>query len=454
MKPRVLKADRRWDLITMSVLMGAFILFTSVLQTWVQSLDHGRADAVNYQRIADAAPGFYHGLIVPWQATRWVPNWIVGSFSHLLSLSVPNGYRFWQAVLILAIVGVLIETLLALKISTPAALVCLGLVILNAYLFRSYLGSAGAPADYVLILGATIAVRGLLLRSRLWLIGGLLVAVIARQTALPPALVASGVVLVDPAWKQKYGRGRWFIALNTILLPAIAYEIVADLAKSFSGPNQSLSTETLLGAQLHAGFLFQHFARCVDPILSTVALLAACWWLRRERVPRAQNYRAPGQAMYQTPEVVKPVRDNAAAYGALLFGAAIWIQPVLLNPAWASYNEPRLAVFALVPIVVGLAVVMRDLELQYERISNGLCVVLLGLLAIGSLHYEYSVIGEHTRNQTLAVQILVAVGLFLGMVTYLRQRIWKLQVQAAVQTWLLYRPRQRQRQMGVGDDDE
>jgi hypothetical protein len=400
-------------LLLAGVAMFAFIAATNKWVSWSVAIQQYRqTDEINYRAMAAAAPGLLHHRIVEWHAERWVPQWIAGSAAKLFHISLEASYRVMNAVLILAICLVLIGLLVRLRLSLPAGVVCLALLVLSAYTLRPYLMGPGGSDDLVFVLGVTIAARGLALRDPVSLIGGLLIATLGRQTAVPAALVAAVVVALDPAWRERLGTRRLATAAAVALLPVACYVVIRLVAAPFAEPSPSLQTVTLLGASLSPGLLVQHFARCVNGLLAVAALIGGVWWVRRRGGERKTVLREPS-----TP------RAKAAAYACLAVGASIVIQPVLLNPKWASYNETRLAVLGVVPLIVALALMLRELErARAGSLSPRVAATVVGLLALGSLHHIYTVIGGSNKAETLVLQGAVAVALFAIAFRFSRPR--------------------------------
>jgi hypothetical protein len=383
-----------------------FLVFLGVTNKWVSwhasIYTYKYFDDVNYERMARAAPGLLHGRIPEWHAERFAVAWVVGVSAKLLGSSVPDSFRVWTILVILAICLALAELLIRIGLSLQAAIVCMGVFILNAYSLRPYLLGPGSVDDVALVLGTTIAVRGLVLRSPASLLAGLALATISRQTALPPAAVAAVAVAVDPAWRHRLGRRQIPVAIATIAIPLAIYAVIRVVSAPFAGPPPSLDAMTLLGASLSAGSLVQHFARCVNVLLSVAALLIAVWWLLRGAPAPDQGSPTPG--------------PRAAAYACLGFGLAIIAQPAAMNPVWATYNENRLSVMGLIPLVVALALMLGELERARVRpLPARTATILVGLLALGSFHHIYTAIGTADKAQTLVLEALVAVALLLVM---------------------------------------
>ena len=388
-------------LLVASLGMLVFVGITNKWVSWHAAVTTYRSsDDVNYRLMAQAAPGLLHHKIPEWHAERFAVAWVVGESAKILSYSVVTSFRVWTIVVILATCFVLAEIFVRIGPSLQGAILCLAVFILNAYSLRPYLIAPGSVDDIALVLGITIAVRGLVLRSPASLLGGLLLATASRQTALPPAAVGALAVALDPAWGQRLGRWRGPFAMATIVLPLALYGVIRIVSHPFAGPPPSLDAMTLLGASLSLGSLVQHFARCTNVLLSVLALLLAVWWVGR-RTPGAIG---SGQTL--TPGV------RATTYACLGFGLAIIAQPALMNPVWATYNENRLSVMGLIPLVVALGLMLGELErARAQALFARTAAAGVGLLALASFHHIYTVIGTADKAQTLVLEVIVAVAL-------------------------------------------
>ncbi len=404
MPARSARSHLGWLLVA-SLAMLVFIGITNKWVSWHAAVTtYKSTDDVNYRLMAQAAPGLLHGRILPeWHAERFAVAWVVGESAKILGYGVVTSFRVWGIVVILATCLVLADTLVRIGLSLQAAIVCMAVFVLNAYSLRPYLLAPGSVDDLALVLGITIAVRGLVLRSPFSLLGGLLLATVSRQTALPPAAVGALAVALDPAWRERLGRWRVPFAVATIVLPLAVYAAIRIVSHPFAGPPPSLDTMTLLGASLSVGSLVQHFARCINVQLSILALLLAVWWVGRV---------TPGAIGSGQPSSTPGVR--AAIYACVGFGLAIIAQPALMNPVWATYNENRLSVMGLIPLVVAFALMLGELErARAQALPVRTAAAAVGLLALASFHHIYTVIGTANKGETLILEVIVAVALLV-----------------------------------------
>jgi hypothetical protein len=378
--------------------MLLFVCATNKWVSWATDLNvYHSTDDVNYRAMASAAPGLLHHRIVEWHAERFPVHWVVGETARITHISLTASYRVYVFLVAIGVCMVLGQLVRRIDLSLLGCVVCLGLFIFNPYTLRPMFLSPGGVADLVFVLGATIATTGLVLRAPLPLLAGLLLASVARQTAVPAAAVAAAAVVLDPGWRARLGTHRLPIAAAAVVLPVACYALIRVVAHPFSGPSPSLHTITLLGAKLQLSGLAQHFGRCVIVLLAASVMLAAAWWTRR----LLRNAPPPTDASQKL--------NTGAVLGCLAFGAAIFGQAMVLNPAWAVYNENRLSMLGLVPLIVAFGLVLADVERRRrEPIRAAPALLIVALLAVGSFHHIYSLIGGSTSGLTVALQIAVS----------------------------------------------
>ena len=367
-------------------------------------------DSLSYRAMAHAAPGLLHRRIPEWHAERFAVQWVIGSLAKLVHLGLTPAYFIAVALVIVAICLVLVDLLERIGVSGRAGSVCLALFVLNPYTLRSYLLGPAGVGDLVLVLGVTIAVRGLVLRSPVGVLGGLLLGTLARQTAVPAALVAAAAGVLDPLWLARLGRRRVPFAVAVVALPAACYAIIRIVAHPFSGPSPSLNVMTLLGAPRSVHALAEHFARSVFPLLAVSALLLSSWWILR---PAARRRVGRGD----------PERQSAGdGRGDVYDLAAFVAQSMALNPVWVSDNEPRLSALAIVPLAVAVALSLRALErARGTALPRKVAAAALALLAIGSFHHIYTWLRLADVGETVALQVCVALALTVVMVKWAKR---------------------------------
>jgi hypothetical protein len=380
----------------------ALLGFIALTNRWVSYAtalhQFNDSDSLSYRAMASAAPGLLHRRIPEWHAERFSVHYLIGSASKLFDVSLSTSYLVAVILVVIAICLVVVDVLGRLSARPPVVIALLALFLLNPYAVRPDLIEGSGIADLLFVLGIAIAVRGLVVYAPVSVVGGLLLATIARQTALPVALVATAAILLDGSWRLPLGRGRFPFAALCLLLPVATYLGIRAVAHGFSGPSPRLHAMTLLGSTHRLGTLAQHFTRSITGLLPIIALLIASWWIRRSALRAGIPTDGPAPGGSRDPRL----------YVCLAVGAAIVIQPFLLNPKWAAYNEARLGILGLVPLIVALGIALTQGErLGAVWIRSSVGLGLLVLLALGSFHGE-AVIGASNRGERVALQVVVA----------------------------------------------
>jgi hypothetical protein len=378
-----------------------FLAATNRWRDWDASLALVQAnDERDYRAIASAAPHFPSPTLQNQHAQRFVFHYLIGLLGRVFS--VDGVYAVATGLVVIAILVVLMCVLRTLRLSTGAAVVCLAVFILNAYSVRYYLIARGEITDLFFDLGVVLSLWGLLARRYRLVLAGTIVAALARQTELPAAIVLGIVVWAWPAGSNSRTPVR---AAQACLLPLIAlaiYVLEAHVARSFShDTTPGFSSFTVLGelGALPAGIgsLAQHVLRSVNGLFGVGALMLAAVIA----LPARRRWRSL----------------PAAFWACLAVGVAIAGQALALSASYAAHNETRLSVLALGALVCALAVLLDHLDRGGRALSGGAAASLVVVLAVGSFHHLYTIVGTANASQTVVLQVAVAVAVLviLGM---------------------------------------
>jgi hypothetical protein len=357
-------------------------------------------DEMIYRRMALAAPNLPSGPIGNQHAQLFAPNWLVGLLHHVTGVGIDVVFRMASVALMLGICGLLWAALARAQLSTPAFAACLTLFVLNTYSLRYYLIAPGYVTDLGFVLCLAAIALGLI-SARFWLVlAGILLAVLARQSALPVTVVLAAWLAWGSPWRAAPRRMRTLRSVAVLLLPWVLFGAVLAVCAPFSvSRTPGISGLTLLGAIEHlpsgAGAFAEHFARVLNPMFGVAALLAVALLVRRRLRRGSGDPRLP------------PLSDGF--WACLVLGLSVWLQAVALNPNYSGHPE-RLAVLGLAPLVVALAFVLGDLERAGAAIPGGHAAVVAVLLGVGSLQYLYTWFGPSTATQGGLLQLVTALG--------------------------------------------
>ena len=225
------------------------------------------------------------------------------------------------------------------------------------------------------------------------MLAGIGFAGIAPQTVVPAAFAVGFWVYCGPVWRDLPKGRRVARAIGVVLLAAGVYLGLARVAAPFSvNTTPDFAHFTMLADLEHLpsglGQLAQHVLRSINGLLAVGALLGvAVLAARRARPPTIPPFEF---------------------WGSLLLAGSVALQPLIFSPQYAAHNETRLAVLALGPFVCSLAFALRALERLGSRLTWASAAAVLAVLAVGSLHHLYTVVGTSNASQTVALQFVAA----------------------------------------------
>ncbi len=384
----------------------ALVAVTNRWMSWDRGIDHaGATDQHSYMIIVRAYPGLPDAPMADQHADRWVLHWLVAALADLTGSSPETVYRWAALALVVAICLALAAVLIRVGASAATSALALAVLVLNPYALRFYGFAPGYLADLAFELGAAILLLGLLRRALPLVVAGLVIGVVARQTMLLVVPAAVLWIVFDPAWRAyaSTGASRWLRAGIAVAATVFAYVIVTSVAGSFSEPGYPLSRltilDTLMDLPATAGDMVNHFGHVAIVLLAIGALLVA--------------------ALLRTGPRSLPF----AFWGSLAIGAIVVAQALVLNPDPVSYdysssNEPRLTAMGLGPLLIAFAIARATTERESGdalRYAPALAATCVALLAVGSLHQTYTVVSTGSAAATLALQMLIAAGLFAAV---------------------------------------
>ncbi len=345
-------------------------------------------DALSYRAIAAAAPGVPAEPVGSAYTGRFAIHYLVGLFSHLTSFSLSTSYDIVWVVLVAALLAALHANLRTLP--TPAYAMCAALFIFDPYALRSYLLETSMLQDLVFLIGLALCLLALRRPSVRLLLIGSTIAILGRQTAITLAPVAAAWVLLDPAWRGSIRRPvAWCAAGATCVLTFGIFAATKAFTAGFSKYYEpSILHDSVMNTLVQlpdsATSLAAHLARTDIPLLIPLTVIAALVW----------------KAGWRTVPF--------AFWGSLVLALAIAAQPALIDPDWVGFhsNEQRLSALALLPLVCAAAEVLARFAptaLGWPRAA-----LAVGLLAVASLHHEFSSFGPRSLLQFLTEEVVIA----------------------------------------------
>jgi hypothetical protein len=328
------------------------VLATQAWPSWSTGIrEQFAGDVASYEQIARAAPHFPREPLQQQHAERFPIHWLVGTISDGTGLGLHDLYRAVSIALLLLVVIVFAVTLKQVGLDLRSRVVVTGLVVASAYPMRYLLAAPGMLADALFLVGFTLALWALAADNDAALVAGLLVAVLGRQTAVPVALAAAALLLVQR---------RFRLAAAAAILPVLLYAGLHLVASRFTAGHTLGSSSWLVSAFGHPRELGSHFARMAIVLAVSLAVLGGAWY--RTRI--------------------------APATAPLLLAAAVIAQPLVLSPELVAKNEPRLAGLALPALALAAAAPLRVAMLGVAETT----ILSIAIFA-SSLHARYSDLG-------------------------------------------------------------
>ncbi len=197
--------------------------------------------------------------LVHHHAQRFPVAWTVGAVADASGLGVDAAFRVVVAAALLIALALLARALAALQVAPLWRLLLLALFILAPLSTRFYVAFPWIAPDAVFLVGAALVAWGLATDRARLLLGGILVAAVARQTGLllVPALAAWAALASWPrstearagSRDREAGR-RWLVAGVGAAIAVGAYLITDRASTPFSAASMNADTVTGLFAWL------------------------------------------------------------------------------------------------------------------------------------------------------------------------------------------------------------
>jgi hypothetical protein len=347
-----------------------FVLATQRWLSWSDGIRLGFAtDVRSYTAIARAAPSLPDRDLPPQHAERFPAHWLVGVLGDATGIGLHPLYRVLSLACLAAAVAAVAAALSALELPPKPFAVAVGVLVASAFPVHYLLAAPGMLSDAVFLLGISLVLLGFVRGAFPLVLAGLVVAVLGRQTAVPVAVAAAVWVAGAPAWRR-----RRLLAATTLVVPLAVYGLVHATADRFAFAQEGLTTWTVLGTRSPVDLL-EHGVRTALGICVPAAIVLGAWWRTRRPPPR----------------------------GALLVAAVVVAQPLLLSPAWASHNEPRLAALAAPALALAAGALLAQ-----ARLTGRETAILCGAVALASLHRLFTHVGVSRAPVWVALTLVAA----------------------------------------------
>lgn len=364
----------------------------------------GFDDSFSYLSIAEAAPLLPDTVVRFHHAQRLAIPYAIGLAHDATGIGIHTLFLTVACVLGIGILMTLVMTLADLGVPAPVQILLLAIFGLNPWTYRPYLAFPELVDDLGFVFGLAVLVRGLTAGRPALVIGGQVVASLSRQTGL---LLIPMVLLW--LWQENdvrqsvSSRRRIFSGAAAASVAIVIYLATSSLAAGFGTSN--VNGEHLVGvwrwaqSSFDARALAKFLVAAAEPIAILAILFIAFVFLARRSPPRK--------------------------VWILIVGAGfIWAQPLLAGPEITGGNIQRLITLGLVPMVIAVAIILRDVRAfsSPSKATAGICAMSL-LLASLHHHYVSTAIPYSDDNRASIAFFAVAVFVLAGVTVVEARRV-------------------------------
>lgn len=350
-----------------------------------------------YEQISAYAPDFPpESLGIPYHKMQRMPvPYLIGVVAKLFVIDFRWLYRI-AGLFCLIIITLLLHA--SFRDIWPFGGLLLAIFLLNPYAVRYYLMAPGMLPDLIFHLGLCWLLYSLLItKNHITLVFAALLCLVGRQTATLFVPFFAGFAFY--LWRKKpldrpNGPLIISLAICTALVPLI-YSCMGQIVAAHAPPSGNL--EVLLGSIKF--FLSPSFS-----------LTLWCEYLARLFLPIAIPFCL---------SVAFLMRDRGYVWREdfwipAILGFLILLQPLLAGPDITGGNATRLSALGLLPFLYVIRVQVKNLSL-----STPVTILALVLIAAGSLHHIFSVLGPASSSQFALLHLTVssALGLLVGLCT-------------------------------------
>jgi hypothetical protein len=357
-------------------------------------------DAYNYLTMASAAPGFSAEQVAFHFAQRWVPHYLIGTFTNVFRVDIYVVYVLACFILCQFIFWFTLNLLIKSTTDKKFAIVLFLLVVLSPFSLRLFIFVPELLADLVFMFGTAIVFFGLFRRNIWWIILGITIGTAGKQLFL---LLLPGVALyVWNIYRFAIGQKRAIViaALVTMVTISIFY-ILAMSSRSFAAEN-SITGKVLFAfilwifsEKFSISLFAEHLLRMLLPLIPFLGMLLIFWSSQYIKTGRACIERLKSLCTIET-----------IALSLMVMGPIAYA--FLPGPLVQMGNQSRYVGINLLPMAVLTCRLLPYVRLQITKIDYWL---LGGIICIFTYHHRYTFI-QSTPGVFLIVHLL-ALAIFL-----------------------------------------
>jgi hypothetical protein len=366
------------------LLLFGFLLLTNRYLSCDEAIQILQAnDICSYLEIAKAAPGFPSSTTqIPFhRAQRWIVPFLVGILAKASGVSVES--LFWGVALfsLLFIVRELFKLLDFWEIPEEHSLLCLAMVLWHPWMSRYYLAApVMASTDLIFCAGLICMLRGLATQRIPSVVAGAVLGLIGKQTMI---FLLPGILfwLLTDKDRQKYPLKKRMAVSGVLgIVMACVLALTAWGANRFVDAGMDAGVHIFgiipwVPYQFSFKAMIEFVVRGIFPLLLPIGILAGL-------------------------HIGKPSLPSRAYVRCWIFAGLICAQPFMASPDEYGMSITRLNSFALLPLLLAVALQLKQIQLRLSPATTLLCGA---IIAASSLHHKVTYHGlSESASATLS----------------------------------------------------
>lgn len=326
-------------------------------------------DQEHYYNILMSSPEFPQDRVSGFQGHRFTFIYISGFVLKLLNLKnlwkeiflILNVINF---VFLLSILNKIIKKINIRNINNIKFIIFLSLIF-NPYLFRSSIFAPLMINDFLFVSGLALFIYGIQIKNSSYLIAGIIVCSVTRQTAL--IIVVAQILLIFLNFYVKKNNN-YFLSFFTILIIITIFLITSKISKNFSYESKYI---IFISGLFFSDYLLKDLLTALLRIFFANYLVFI--FFLRVLLSKFKLHHFL----------------NDYLFFALIISCGIWAQSILSGPIIAAGNEARWSVLALPFFLIFFLAYSGDYKISLpEKITFFI------LFFLSSLHHKYSIIDK------------------------------------------------------------
>jgi hypothetical protein len=341
-------------------------------------------DQESYYNILMSSPEFPQDRVSANQGQRFTVIYFLGFILQLLNLKnlwkeIFLIFNIVNFVFLLVILNKIIKKLNIRNVNNIKFIIFLSLIF-NPYLFRSSIFAPLMINDFLFISGLTLFIYGIQIKNSFYLIAGIIVCSVTRQTVL--IIVVAQILLIFLNFYVKK-KNNYLLSFFSIFIIISIFLITSKISKNFSYESNYIV--------FISGFFFSDYL-LKDLFTAFLRIFFA-------------NYLV---FIFFLRVFLSKFKLHHFLYDYLLFAliisCGIWVQSILTGPYIAAGNEARWTVIALPTFLIFFLAYSGHYKISFpEKITFFI------LFFLSSLHHQYSIIDKINLSNLWVIFITIPI---------------------------------------------